>query len=135
MVPSIAKVARLLLPFGMLVASVGAQAVCSNPSVRREWRALSAHERAGWIEAVNVCLHLSPESCLKLKPRCQCLSKQPHNHSLVATQPANVSLIPPINPNSSYYDGLSTPIPNPHRAHDVRPSQTWFIFTWTSTPL
>ena len=52
--PSIANVARLFLILGAAVASVCAQSVCSNPSVRREWRTLSTHERAGWIDAVNV---------------------------------------------------------------------------------
>lgn len=131
---SITNVAHLLLFVSVGVASIGAQAVCSNPSARKEWRTLSVHQRAEWIEAVNVRLPL-PESYLKLKPHIQCLSKQPHNHNLVATQPANVSLIPPINQNSSYYDGLSAPIPNTRHAHEVRPLQTWFIYTWTSTPL
>ena len=34
--------------------SVTAQKYCSKPSVRREWRRLSSHERAEWINAVKV---------------------------------------------------------------------------------
>jgi len=38
----------------LLGQSVTAQKHCRNPSVRREWRSLSAHERAEWINAVKV---------------------------------------------------------------------------------
>jgi len=38
----------------LLGQSVTAQKPCRNPSVRREWRSLSAHERADWIDAVKV---------------------------------------------------------------------------------
>ena len=55
MAPSIANATRFILCLGAAVASVRAQAVCSDPSVRREWRALSVHEKAEWIEAVKVC--------------------------------------------------------------------------------
>jgi hypothetical protein len=27
---------------------------CTNPAVRREWRAFSVQEKAAWIQAVNV---------------------------------------------------------------------------------
>ena len=53
MAPLIANVARFTLFIGAAVASVHA-ALCESPNVRREWRALSPHERAEWIEAVNV---------------------------------------------------------------------------------
>jgi len=87
MAPSIANIARFTLFIGMAVASVRA-ALCESPSIRREWRELSFRERAEWIKAVN------------------CLSAEPHDPNLVVTQPANVTLIPPIDPNSSYYDDL-----------------------------
>ena len=58
MAPSTASIARFILLVGTAVASVRATA-CENPSVRREWRALSIGERAQWIKAVNVCLSLS----------------------------------------------------------------------------
>ena len=32
---------------------------CTKPAVRREWRKLSAHEKAEWIGAVNV-RHMEP---------------------------------------------------------------------------
>ena len=107
---SIAHVARLILFFAAAAASVSARAHCSNPSVRREWRSLSAHERAEWIEAVNVRSSPFIFVLLEAQPHFQCLSSQPHDSNLVATQPPVVSLIPPINPDSSYYDGSSTPI-------------------------
>jgi len=55
----IALTRALLL--SLLVVSVAAadgdDAGCTNPKVRREWRALSTKERGDWIKAVNV--HLS----------------------------------------------------------------------------
>lgn len=129
--PSIANVARFVLLCGAAVASVRAATYCSNPGVRKEWRTLSTDERAEWIAAVNVRLYLSSLSYSKFKHHCQCLATQPHDPNLVATQPANVTLIPSINPESSYYDGLSTAVTDPHHAHSVRPSQIWFIYIWT----
>ena len=58
MAPSMSNIARFILFIGTAVASVRAT-LCENPSVRREWRALSVDERAEWIEAVNVRLSLS----------------------------------------------------------------------------
>ncbi|KAH8994117.1 Di-copper centre-containing protein [Lactarius hatsudake] len=52
---------------------------CTKPSVRREWRAFSAQEKAAWIRAVN------------------CLSHLPHDPALTATVDPSISLIPPIN--------------------------------------
>jgi len=58
MAPSTASIARFILVVGAAVASVRAT-LCENPSVRREWRALSVDERAQWIKAINVRLSLS----------------------------------------------------------------------------
>ena len=38
----------------LLGQSATAQEHCSNPSVRREWRSLTPHQRAEWITAVKV---------------------------------------------------------------------------------
>ena len=64
---SIARVARFLLFIGTAATSARA-ALCENPSVRKEWRALSVDERAEWIEAVNVRLCLFTPSCFGLNP-------------------------------------------------------------------
>jgi len=59
---------------------------CQNPSVRREWSAISEAERVEWVDAVK------------------CLTKLPHSDSLVAQVDPALSLIPPINTSSSLYD-------------------------------
>ncbi|KAF8264723.1 Di-copper centre-containing protein [Lactarius quietus] len=61
---------------------------CTNPSVRREWRKLTAYEKAEWIRAVN------------------CLSHLPHDTDLTTSMDPSVSLIPQINVSSSYYDDI-----------------------------
>jgi len=38
----------------LFVQSVTARSRCFDPSVRREWRSLTPHERAEWIAAVKV---------------------------------------------------------------------------------
>jgi len=49
------RFARLALAVVTLFGQpVTARARCSDPSVRREWRSLTPHERAGWIAAVKV---------------------------------------------------------------------------------
>ena len=51
------RFARLALAAAILFGqSVATQARCSNPSVRREWRSLTPHERTEWISAVKVTL-------------------------------------------------------------------------------
>ncbi|KAH8978459.1 Di-copper centre-containing protein [Lactarius akahatsu] len=62
--------------------------VCTKPSVRREWRAFSAQEKAAWIRAVD------------------CLSHLPHDPALTATVDPSISQIPPINASGSYYDDI-----------------------------
>ena len=43
-----------LVAAALLGQSAATRTRCSNPSVRREWRAMSPDERAGWINAVKV---------------------------------------------------------------------------------
>ncbi|KAF9644191.1 Di-copper centre-containing protein [Thelephora ganbajun] len=71
-----------------LVSAVVAYDGCFNPKVRREWRQLTPGERTEWIRAVN------------------CLAALPHDPTLAPSVPANVSLIPPVNQSSSFYDDL-----------------------------
>jgi hypothetical protein len=47
---------------------------CTQPTIRKEWRALSKAEQANWIAAVKVC-RLSPH-CMLMKPE-QCLANIP----------------------------------------------------------
>ncbi|KAN0111160.1 hypothetical protein V8E52_008772 [Russula decolorans] len=61
---------------------------CTKPAVRREWRAFSTEEKAEWIRAIK------------------CLSKQPHDSALTPSVDPSLSLIPPINTSSSYFDDL-----------------------------
>jgi len=41
---------------------------CKKPAIRREWRTLSAHEKAQWIRAVNVCICHSLQIDVMLMP-------------------------------------------------------------------
>ncbi|KAG6915678.1 hypothetical protein DXG01_010467 [Tephrocybe rancida] len=59
---------------------------CTNPVIRREWRALSKFERSEWIRGIK------------------CLAKLPHNPSVIATQ--FVKHNPSLNTSSSYYDDI-----------------------------
>ncbi|KAI0271790.1 Di-copper centre-containing protein [Russula aff. rugulosa BPL654] len=61
---------------------------CTEPEVRREWRAFSTKEKAEWIRAIK------------------CLSKLPHDPAMTPSVDPSVSLIPPLNTSSSYYDDL-----------------------------
>jgi len=61
---------------------------CDKPAIRREWRTFSTYEKAEWIRAVN------------------CLSHLPHDPALAPSIDPSVSLIPPVNTYSSYYDDL-----------------------------
>ncbi|KAF9778931.1 Di-copper centre-containing protein [Thelephora terrestris] len=65
---------------------------CLNPSVRLEWRSMPAEERAEWLAAVK-CLNN--------------VDYYPHNSSLVPTFNTTFAQIPPVNPNSSYFDDWS----------------------------
>ena len=42
---------------------------------------------------------------LRSSPRLQCIAKSPHNPKIAPVVDPSISLIPPITPNSSYYDG------------------------------
>ena len=92
----------------LLRLSMTAEAGCSNPSVRREWRTLAPHERAEWIAAVKVRHRLSALLTSLTLPF-QCLNELPHNPSLVPTLNTTYSAIPPINETSSYFDGSFIP--------------------------
>ncbi|KAG6909420.1 hypothetical protein DXG01_000573 [Tephrocybe rancida] len=59
---------------------------CTDPVVRREWRALSKFERSEWIRGIK------------------CLAKLPHNPSVMATQ--FLEHHPLLNTSSSYYDDI-----------------------------
>ncbi|KAH9952948.1 Di-copper centre-containing protein [Russula dissimulans] len=61
---------------------------CTNPAIRKEWRKLTTDQRAEWIRAVN------------------CLSDLPHDPALSPSVDPSISLIPPVNVSSSYYDDL-----------------------------
>ena len=94
---------RLALVSALLFISVSGH--CTTPKVRKEWRRISSDERAAWINAIKVFLLLAsvlpPFSTLQL----QCLTKLPHNPKIVPVVDRALSLIPPLNPNSSYFDG------------------------------
>ena len=100
-------VATLLSAF--LSTSVSGQ--CLTPRVRKEWRCLCQEERVAWIKAINV--HPLPASSLSYPPELtqfQCLAKLPHDPDFVGnTVDPTISLIPPVNPDSSRYDGAAFP--------------------------
>jgi tyrosinase len=80
---------------------------CTEPTIRKEWRALSTEEKTEWIRAVNVRIvtpHIGrlPEVIFRI----QCLSKLPHDSALTPSVDPSVSLIPPVNASSSFYDGI-----------------------------
>ncbi|KAF8495783.1 Di-copper centre-containing protein [Russula emetica] len=61
---------------------------CTKPAVRKEWRTFSTEQKAEWIGAIN------------------CLSKLPHDPALTPSVDPSVSLIPPVNKSSSYFDDI-----------------------------
>ncbi|KAF8470980.1 Di-copper centre-containing protein [Russula ochroleuca] len=61
---------------------------CTKPMIRREWRAFTTEEKADWIRAIN------------------CLSQLPHDPALTPSVDPSVSLIPPVNTSSSYFDDI-----------------------------
>ncbi|ETW77359.1 hypothetical protein HETIRDRAFT_326548 [Heterobasidion irregulare TC 32-1] len=62
------------------------RAICTHPSVRKEWRQMTVTERSNWVSAVN------------------CLSHHPHDPRLMPTVNISISAIPPVNTTGSYYD-------------------------------
>jgi tyrosinase len=72
----------------LIFVSVSNSSRCSNPSVRREWSAISETERVEWIDAVK------------------CLATLPHSDALTPTVDPALSLIPAVNTSSSYYDDI-----------------------------
>jgi tyrosinase len=95
-------------------SSTHTKKTCRDPAVRKEWRALSTGEKAEWIRAVN------------------CLSHLPHDPALTPRVNLSVSLIPPVNASSSYYDDLAyihmdlnTQI---HFTGQFFPWHRWFVY-------
>lgn len=85
--------------------------LCTKPAVRREWRKLSAYEKAEWIGAVNV-RHVSPlvqglivVVLMRAVFGRQCLAQLPHDPALAPSVDPAISQIPPVNPSGSFYDG------------------------------
>ena len=89
----------LLLTFIATVHAVP----CAKPRVRREWRSISEAEREEWVAAVKV--RDSVADTLWLLSQAQCLKTVPHTTALAPNFDASVTRIPPVNPNSSYFDG------------------------------
>ncbi|KAH9974194.1 Di-copper centre-containing protein [Russula vinacea] len=86
---------------------------CTQPAIRREWRAITTEQKAEWIRAVH------------------CLSQTPHDPALAPIVDPSVSLIPPVNASSSYYDDivylhmdLNTRI---HWTGQFLPWHRWFV--------
>jgi hypothetical protein len=110
-VPSLTKLFLSPLPF--FWSAVGKTCSydpcpCTKPVVRREWRAFSIEEKAEWICDVNVRMNSRPHvgGFVEVVFEIQCLSKLPDNTALTPLVDPLVSLIPPINASSSYYDGI-----------------------------
>jgi len=114
---SVHRIQILLVALVVLWSAVGVSCSygpyrCTKPAVRREWRAFSSKEKAEWIRAVNVRINSCPyvgrfsEGVVEI----QCLSKLPHDSALMPSVDPTVSLIPPVNASSSYYDGTAYPI-------------------------
>jgi tyrosinase len=80
---------------------------CTKPAVRREWRAFSTEEKAEWIRAVKVRIDTLIGRLAKAIFGIQCLSKLPHDPALTPSVDPSLSLIPPLNTSSSYYDGTT----------------------------
>ncbi|KAH8976448.1 Di-copper centre-containing protein [Lactarius deliciosus] len=113
----------VVVVFAIILSIIGALSKkacqCTKPSVRREWRAFSAQEKAAWIRAVN------------------CLSHLPHDPALTATVDPSISLIPPINASGSYYDDfvythmdLNTRI---HFTGLFLPWHRWYVYLFENT--
>src|SRR6267154_1295447 len=79
---------------------------CTKPTVRREWRAFSTEEKAEWIRAINVRIDTLIGRLAKAIFGIQCLSKQPHDSALTLSVDPSLSVIPPVNMSSSYFDGM-----------------------------
>jgi len=97
---------RIALTSALLFASVSGH--CIKPKVRKEWRCISADERAAWMKAVK------------------CLAELPHNPNIAATVDPAISVIPPINQNSSYYDDFSYA----HMDLNILIHSTGFFLPW-----
>ena len=94
-----------VLFFGFVVSTAANNMKCQNPKVRYEWRKLSGSQRTEWINAVKVFIP-SPAVSTMLSSSSQCLTTLPHDPRLTPSVPTNVSLIPPVNETSSFFDGM-----------------------------
>ena len=110
---SVHKVQILSLALAVLWSAVSVSCsynpcYCANPAVRKEWRAFSTEEKAEWIRAVNVRINSHPYvgRFAEVVFEIQCLSKVPHDTALTPSVDPSISLIPPVNASSSYYDGI-----------------------------
>jgi hypothetical protein len=108
---------------------------CTKPAVRREWRAFSTEEKAEWIRAINVRIDTLIGRLAKAIFGIQCLSKQPqaHDSALTPSVDPSLSLIPPVNTSSSYFDGMiqsfSLAFPGVGSSNYVS-TQTSYTSTW-----
>lgn len=106
---------------------------CTKPTVRREWRAFSTEEKAEWIRAIKVRIDTLIGHFAKAIFGIQCLSKQPHDSALAPSVDPSLSLIPPVNTSSSYFDGkiesfsLAFPVVG---SFNYVFTQTWYTSTW-----
>jgi hypothetical protein len=56
--------------------------------------------------ALSTCVSAAPFTWFPCSSRLQCLSRLPHDPALTPSVDPSVSLIPPVNTSSSYYDGI-----------------------------
>ncbi|KAJ7178099.1 Di-copper centre-containing protein [Mycena filopes] len=86
MFPHLSIVVSAAISLLLLSNAPVADAACTNPAVRKEWRTLTKAERTEWIRAVT------------------CMANLPHDEGLTPTVPISISNIAPMNASGSYYD-------------------------------
>ncbi|KAE9390610.1 hypothetical protein BT96DRAFT_340944 [Gymnopus androsaceus JB14] len=77
------------LALSTLLAVSATSAQCINPTVRKEWRALTKAEKITWISAI------------------QCINSLLHNPNLTQTVDPSLSLIPAMNTSGNFWDDIS----------------------------
>jgi hypothetical protein len=97
---SVHKIQILSVTLAVLWSAVGVSCSydprsCTNPAVRKEWRAFGTKEKAEWIRAVNVRIDSTPASVVLLKEytyyfsACQsCLMTRPWRHPWIPQFPS-----------------------------------------------
>jgi tyrosinase len=106
---------------------------CTKPAVRREWRAFSTKEKAEWIRAIKVRIDTLIGCLAEAIFGIQCLSKEPHDSALTPSVDPSLSLIPPINTSSSYFDGVIQSFSLAFLgmgSSNYFFTQTWYTSTW-----